>query len=155
MRKVKTDNSDLVEYLNSMEALKQYPDIQEYYQEYKRLHIEKATIAKIKKYKSAHTELRRLDKKKTTLLDKFIDELNPVNHASALAAKNLEKVQASHLYRKVLIDKSPEELFALVIKQRTEAALEFQTAVEHSLEQLSAISSDFNTSATKRRKLSI
>lgn len=59
------------------------------------------------------------------------------------------------LYRKTLLEKTPDELFALVIKQRTEAALEFQRSVEQSLEQLSDISSDFNASATKRRKFSI
>ncbi|EFE7465094.1 DUF4756 domain-containing protein, partial [Escherichia coli] len=66
-----------------------------------------------------------------------------------------EKVQESMLYRKTLLEKTPDELFALVIKQRTEAALEFQRSVEQSLEQLSDISSDFNASATKRRKFSI
>ncbi|MDU4349702.1 MAG: DUF4756 family protein, partial [Klebsiella michiganensis] len=73
----------------------------------------------------------------------------------ALASKSLEKVQESMLYRKTLLEKTPDELFALVIKQRTEAALEFQRSVEQSLEQLSDISSDFNASATKRRKFSI
>jgi hypothetical protein len=40
-----------------------------------------------------------------------------------------------------------------VIKQRTEAALEFQRSVELSLEQLSSISSDFESSNKKRRKI--
>ncbi len=48
MRKVKTDNSDLVEYLKTIEALKQYPDIHEYYHEYKRLHMEGAQVNEIK-----------------------------------------------------------------------------------------------------------
>jgi hypothetical protein len=41
-----------------------------------------------------------------------------------------------------------------VIKQRTEAALEFQRSVEQSLEQLSSISSDFESSNKNRRKMS-
>lgn len=108
-----------------------------------------------KEFKSAHTNLLRLDRKKKSLLEKFIEELNPISHASALASKSLEKVQESMLYRKTLLEKTHDELFALVIKQRTEAALEFQRSVEQSLEQLSDISSDFNASATKRRKFSI
>lgn len=130
MRKVKTDNSDLVEYLNIMEALKQYPDIQEYYQEYKRLHMEGAQVNEIKKYKSAHTELRRLDRKKTSLLEQFIDELNSVNQASAFASKNLDKLETYSLYKRNIVEKSKEEIVALVIKQRTEAALDFQRSIE-------------------------
>ncbi|WP_080078036.1 DUF4756 family protein, partial [Salmonella enterica] len=112
-------------------------------------------LSEAKKFKSAHTELLRLDRKKKSLLEKFIEELNPVSHASALASRKLEKVQESIIYRKSLLEKSPDELVALVIKQRTEAAIEFQRSVEQSLEQLSDISSDFNASATKRRKFSI
>ncbi|EBG8680388.1 DUF4756 family protein, partial [Salmonella enterica] len=48
-----------------------------------------------------------------------------------------------------------EEIVALVIKQRTEAAMEFQRSIEHSLEQLSRISSEFEPSSQKRRKMSI
>lgn len=114
-----------------------------------------APLIEAKEFKSAHTNLLRLDRKKKSLLEKFIEELNPISHASALASKSLEKVQESMLYRKTLLEKTPDELFALVIKQRTEAALEFQRSVEQSLEQLSDISSDFNASATKRRKFSI
>ncbi|MCQ9222702.1 DUF4756 family protein [Klebsiella pneumoniae] len=43
-------------------------------------------------------------------------------------------------------------LFALVIKQRTEAALEFQRSVEQSLEQLSNISSEFERSSQTTTK---
>ncbi|EEJ6338330.1 DUF4756 family protein [Salmonella enterica] len=67
----------------------------------------------------------------------------------------LEKVQESMLYRKTLIEKTPDELFALVIKQCTEAALEFQRSVEQSLEQLSNISSEFEPSSQLRRKMAL
>lgn len=127
----------------------------EYREEYRRLRTDGSPLSEAKKFKSAHTELLRLDRKKNSLLDKFIDELNPISHASAFASKSLEKLQESGLYRKALIEKSSDELVALVIKQRTEAALEFQYSVEQSLEQLSGISSDFNASATKRRKFSV
>jgi hypothetical protein len=40
------------------------------------------------------------------------------------------------LYRKAIAEKSDEEIIALVIKQRTEAALEFQRSIEQSLDQL-------------------
>ncbi|MGK5142134.1 DUF4756 family protein, partial [Enterobacter roggenkampii] len=99
--------------------------------------------------------LLRLDRKRKSLLEKFIEELNPVSHASALASKSLEKVQESILYRKTLLGKTPDELFALVIKQRTEAALEFQRSVEQSLEQLSNISSEFERSSQLRRKMAL
>ncbi|HBD0448450.1 TPA: DUF4756 family protein, partial [Escherichia coli] len=48
-----------------------------------------------------------------------------------------------------------EEIVALVIKQRTEAAVEFQRSIEHSLEQLSRISSEFEPASQKRRKMSL
>ena len=155
MRKIKLNNDDLIQYLNTINTLKQYPTMPEYREEYRRLRTDGSPLSEAKKFKSAHTELLRLDRKKNSLLDKFIEELNPISHASAFASKSLEKLQESGLYRKALIEKSSDELVALVIKQRTEAALEFQHSVEQSLEQLSDISSDFNASATKRRKFSI
>jgi hypothetical protein len=155
MRKIKLNNDDLIQYLNTINTLKQYPTISEYREEYRRLRTDGSPLNEAKKFKSAHTELLRLDRKKNSLLEKFIEELNPISHASAFAAKSLEKLQESSLYRKALVQKSSDELIALVIKQRTEAALEFQHSVEQSLEQLSGISSDFNASATKRRKFSV
>ncbi|EPP8689181.1 DUF4756 family protein, partial [Escherichia coli] len=50
-------------------------------------------------------------------------------------------------------EKSDEEIVALVVKQRTEAALEFQRSIEQSLEQLSRISSEFKPSSHIRRKM--
>ncbi|EMJ3206352.1 DUF4756 family protein [Salmonella enterica] len=155
MRKVKLDNDDLIHYLNTIKVLKKYPTMTEYKAEYRRLRTNGSPLIEAKKFKSAHIELLRLDRKKTSLLEKFIEELNPVSHSSALASKSLEKVHESILYRKTLLEKTPDELFALVIKQRTEAALELQRSIEQSLEQLSSISSDFNASTTKRRKFSI
>ena len=155
MRKVKLDNDDLIQYLNTIKALKKYPTMSEYREEYRRLRTDGSPLIEAKKFKSAHTELLRLDRKTKSLLEKFIEELNPISHASALASKNLEKVQESMLYRKTLIEKTPDELFALVIKQRTEAALEFQRSVEQSLEQLSNISSEFEPSSQLRRKMAL
>ena len=155
MRKVKLDNDDLIQYLNTIKALKQYPTMSEYKEEYRRLRTDGSPLSEAKKFKSAHTELLRLDRKRKSLLEKFIEELNPVSHASALASKSLEKVQESILYRKTLLEKTPDELFALVIKQRTEAALEFQRSVEQSLEQLSNISSEFERSSQLRRKMAL
>ncbi|BCL43533.1 DUF4756 family protein [Enterobacter roggenkampii] len=155
MRKVKLDNDDLIQYLNTIKALKKYPTMSEYREEYRRLRTDGSPLIEAKKFKSAHTELLRLDRKKKSLLDKFIEELNPISHASALASKSLEKVQKSMLYRKTLLEKTPDELFALVIKQRTEAALEFQRSVEQSLEQLSNISSEFEPSSQLRRKMAL
>ncbi|AVU41326.1 DUF4756 family protein [Raoultella planticola] len=155
MRKVKLDNDDLIQYLNTIKALKKYPTMSEYREEYRRLRTDGSPLIEAKKFKSAHTELLRLDRKKKSLLDKFIKKLNPISHASALASKSLEKVQESMLYRKTLLEKTPDELFALVIKQRTEAALEFQRSVEQSLEQLSNISSEFEPSSQLQRKMAL
>lgn len=155
MRKVKLDNDDLIQYMNTIKALKKYPTMTEYRDEYRRIRTDGSPLIEAKKFKSAHTELLRLDRKKKSLLEKFIEELNPVSHASALASKSLEKVQESMLYRKTLLEKTPDELFALVIKQRTEAALEFQRSVEQSLEQLSNISSEFEPSSQLRRKMAL
>jgi hypothetical protein len=94
-------------------------------------------------------------KKKESLLDKFLDELNPVNQASAFASKNIDKLETYSLYRRNLLEKSDEEIIALVINKRTEAAMEFQRSVEQSLQQLSQISSEFDSSSQKRRKMSL
>lgn len=155
MRKVKLDNDDLIQYMNTIKALKKYPTMSEYKEEYRRLRTDGSPLIEAKKFKSAHTELLRLDRKKKSLLEKFIEELNPVSHASALASRKLEKVQESIIYRKSLLEKSPDELVALVIKQRTEAAIEFQRSVEQSLEQLSNISSEFEPSSQLQRKMAL
>ncbi|EAO2033865.1 DUF4756 family protein [Salmonella enterica] len=155
MKKVKTDNSDLIQYLEIVKELKNHISIEEYRKEYRRLRSDDVPLIKAQKFKSAHTELRRLDRKKESLLDKFIDELNPVNHASAFASKNIDKLETYSIYRRNLLEKSDEEIIALVIKQRTEAAVEFQRSIEQSLEQLSHISSEFEPSSQKRRKMSL
>jgi hypothetical protein len=56
-----------------------------------------------------------LNRKKESLLDKFLDELNPVNQASAFASKNIDKLETYSLYRRNLLEKSDEEIIALVI----------------------------------------
>lgn len=105
MRKVKLNNDDLIQYLNTIKALKQYPTMSEYRDEYRRLRTNGSPLIEAKQFKSAHTDLFRLDRKKKSLLGKFIEELNPISHASAIASKSLEKVQESMLYRKTLIKK--------------------------------------------------
>ncbi|EAB9742135.1 DUF4756 family protein [Salmonella enterica] len=155
MRKVKLDNSDLIQYLDTIKELKNHISIEEYRNEYRKLRSDNIPLIKAQKFKSAHTELRRLDRKKESLLDKFIDELNPVNQASAFASKNIDKLETYSLYRRSLLEKSDDEIVSLVIKQRTEAAVKFQRSIEQSLEQLSHISSEFEPSSQKRRKMSL
>ena len=154
MRKVKTDNNDLIQYLETVKELKNNISIEEYKKEYRKLRADGIPLIKAQKFKSANTELRRLDRKKESLLDKFLDELTSVNQASAFASKNIDKLETYSFYRRNLLEKSDEEIIALVIKQRTEAAVEFQRSVEQSLEQLSQISSEFEASSQKRRKMS-
>ncbi|EAU4677731.1 DUF4756 family protein [Salmonella enterica] len=155
MKKVKLDNSDLIQYLDTIKELKNHISIEEYRNEYRKLRSDNIPLIKAQKFKSAHTELRRLDRKKESLLDKFIDELNPVNQASAFASKNIDKLETYSLYRRSLLEKSDDEIVSLVIKQRTEAAVKFQRSIEQSLEQLSHISSEFEPSSQKRRKMSL
>ncbi|HCA7568139.1 DUF4756 family protein [Klebsiella quasipneumoniae] len=155
MRKLKTNNNDLIQYLDTIRVLKNHISIEEYRNEYRRLRSDDVPLIKAQKFKSAYTELRRLNRKKESLLDKFIDELNPVNQASAFASKNTDKLETYSLYRRNLLEKSDEEIIALAIKQRTEAALEFQRSIEQSLGQLSHISSEFKPSSQKHRRMSL
>lgn len=159
MRKVKTDNSDLIQYLVTIKELKNHILIEQYRNEYRRLRSDDVPLIKAQKFKSAHTELRRLEKKRESLIEYFIDELNPISsskaNTSAKSSGNLELLNERVLYRKAISEKSDEEIIALVIKQRTEAAVEFQRSIEQSLEQLSHISSQFEPSSQKRRKMSL
>lgn len=96
-------------------------------------------------------------KKRESLIELFIDELNPISSSTArTAAKssgNFDVLHERMLYSKTLSEKSDEEIVALVVKQRKEAALEFQRSIEQSLEQLSRISSEFKPSSQIRRKM--
>ena len=159
MRKVKTDNSDLIQYLDTVKELKNHISIEEYRNEYRRLRSDVVPLVKAQKFKSAHTELRRLDKKRESLIESFIDELNPISslkaNTSAKSSGNLDLFNERALYRKALSEKSDDDIIALVIKQRTEVAVEFQRSIEQSLEQLSHISSEFEPSSQKRKKMSL
>ena len=159
MRKVKTDNSDLIQYLETINELKNHITIEEYRNEYRRLRSDDIPWSKVQKFKSEHTELRRLDKKRESFIECFIDELNPISsskaNTSAKSSGNFDLFNERALYRKAISEKSDDEIFALVIKQRTEAAVEFQRSIEQSLEQLSHISSEFEPSSQKRRKMSL
>ncbi|MCX8986137.1 DUF4756 family protein [Citrobacter portucalensis] len=159
MRKVKTDNSDLIQYLETVKELKNHITIEEYRNEYRRLRSDDIPWSKVQKFKSGHTELRRLDKKRESLIECFIDELNPISsskaNTSAKSSGSFDLFNERVLYRKALSEKSDDDIIALVIKQRTEAAVEFQRSIEQSLEQLSHISSEFEPSSQKRNKMSL
>ncbi|EBR8297860.1 TPA: DUF4756 family protein, partial [Salmonella enterica subsp. enterica serovar Chester] len=153
---VKTDNSDLIEYVNTVKELKNHISIEEYRNEYRKLRSDDIPLIKAQKFKSAHTELRRLEKKRESLIEYFIDELNPISsskaNTSARSTGNLDLFNERVLYRKALSEKSDEEIIALVIKQRTEAAVEFQRSIEHSLDQLSTIASTIEQQQNKPRR---
>ncbi|EDI0417687.1 DUF4756 family protein [Salmonella enterica] len=156
MRKVKTDNSDLIEYVNTVKELINHITIEEYRNEYRRLRSDGIPLIKAKKFKSAHTELRRLEKKRESLIEYFIDELNPISSSkanmSARSSGNLDLFNERVLYRKAISEKSDEEIIPLIIKQRTEAAVEFQRSIEHSLDQLSTIASTIEQQQNKARR---
>ncbi|EDR5964624.1 DUF4756 family protein, partial [Salmonella enterica subsp. enterica serovar Potsdam] len=128
----------------------------EYRNEYRRLRSDDVPLIKAQKFKSAHTELRRLDKKKESLIEYFIDELNPSSsskaNTSARSSGSFDLFNERVLYRKAISEKSDEEIIALVIKQRTEAAVEFQRSIEHSLDQLSTIASTIEQQQNKARR---
>lgn len=156
MRKVKTDNSDLIQYLETVKELKSHISIEEYRNEYRKLRSDDIPLLKAQKFKSAHTELRRLEKKRESIIEYFIDELNPISsskaNTSARSSGNLDLFNERALYRKAISEKSDDEIFALVIKQRTEAAVEFQRSIEHSLDQLSTIASTIEQQQNKPRR---
>ncbi|MEQ9969462.1 DUF4756 family protein [Pectobacterium carotovorum] len=158
MRKIKLDNSDLLTYLETVEKLKQQPSMDEYLEGYRKVREDSPFGTEVDKYRSAHSELRRLDKKRQSLIDSFIDELNPISSSTArTTAKSSGNINILHeriIYQKAISEKTDAEIVALVVKQRTEAALEFQRSVELSLEQLSNISSDIEVSNKKQRKKS-
>ncbi|WP_299999574.1 DUF4756 family protein [uncultured Cedecea sp.] len=158
MRKIKLDNSDLLTYFETIEKLKQQPSMDEYLEGYRKVREATPFGAEVDKYRSAHSELRRLDKKRQSLIDSFIDELNPISGSTArTAAKSSGNINTLHermIYQKAISEKTDAEIVALVVKQRTEAALAFQRSVELSLGQLSHISSDIEKSNKKQRKMS-
>ncbi|POE03351.1 DUF4756 family protein [Pectobacterium odoriferum] len=159
MRNVKLDNSDLLAYFDTIEKLKQQPSMDEYLEGYRKVREDSPFGTEVDKYRSAHSELRRLDKKRQSLIDNFVIELNPISSSTArTAAKssgNLDIMHERMIYQKAISEKTDAEIVALVIKQRTEAALEFQRSVEQSLEQLSSISTDLGASNKTRRKMSV
>ncbi|WP_113626222.1 DUF4756 family protein [Pectobacterium peruviense] len=158
MRNVKLDNSDILEYFDTIEKLKQQPSMDEYLEGYRKVREEYPFGTQVDKYRSAYNDLRRLDKKRQSLIDSFVVELNPISSSTAkTAAKSSGNINILHermIYQRAISEKTDAEIIALIIKQRTETALEFQRSVELSLEQLSSISSDFITSDKKYRKMS-
>ncbi len=139
MTAIKTNNNDLIEYLDIIKDLRNYIPIEEYLEKYFKLREDVSVPCSIlSEYRSAHTELRSLDQKKRSLIQTFIGELNPVNRASIVASKTTD-----------------EEIVSLVIKQRTEAMIEFRLSVEQALEELSQLSSEVNIPKQKRRKMTV
>ncbi|ECK6621675.1 DUF4756 family protein, partial [Salmonella enterica] len=143
-------------YLETVKELKNHITIEEYRNEYRRLRSDDIPWSKVQKFKSEHTELRRLEKKRESLIEYFIDELNPISsskaNTSARSSGNLDLFNERVLYRKAISEKSDEEIISLIIKQRTEAAVEFQRSIEHSLDQLSTIASTIEQQQNKPRR---
>ncbi|HAW2532332.1 TPA: DUF4756 family protein [Escherichia coli] len=156
MKKIKLKNGNLKSYFDTVEELKKYPTMEEYKAGYRKLRDDDAYAYEINNYRSVHTELRRLDKKRKSLIEGFIIELNPISSSTArTAAKssgNFDVLHERMLYSKTLSEKSDDEIVALVIKKRTEAALELKRSVKQSLQELSDISSMYEMSHKKRNK---
>ncbi|EAO9320574.1 DUF4756 family protein [Salmonella enterica] len=147
MTKIKLDRKDLIDYLATVKLLKNQISIEKYKKEYFWM-IKDGSVPKYKinEYCSEHTELRRLEKRKDSLMSSFICELNPISQSavrtSAKSSGTLDVFLERMIYQKTLLEKSDEEIIALVIKQRTEATLELQHSVENRLQQLKDISSE-------------
>lgn len=149
MRKAQLDNSDIFDYLNTLEELNKYPSMAEYRQQYGELRRDNAPNAVTKKFYYAHTTLRRLDKRKNNLLGSFISELNPVKREHTL-----ESAERRMLTRAIIRENSDDEIVSMLIKQRTEAALDLQRSVKQSLEQLAELTSALERQQRPRRKIS-
>lgn len=121
MREMKLDDIDLIDYLATVNALKNQIPIKEYRKEYFWM-IEDGSVPKYKsnEYRSEHTELRRLEKKKAALMSSFICELNPVSQStvrtSAKSSGTLDVFHERMIYQKAILEKSDEEIISLVIK---------------------------------------
>jgi len=72
VRKVKTDNCDLIQYLETVNELKNHISIEEYRNEYRRLRSDDVTLIQAQKFKSAHTELHRLEKRENLSLNALL-----------------------------------------------------------------------------------
>lgn len=156
MKKIKLQNGNLKSYFNTVEELKKHPTMEEYMTGYRKLRDQDAYAYEINNYRSAHTELRRLDKKRKSLIEGFIIELNPISSSTATTAAkssgNFDVMHERMLYAKALSEKSDDEIVALVIKKRTEAARELKRSVEQSLKELSDIASKYEMSHKKIHK---
>ena len=125
MKKSQLDNSDINDYLNTLEELSKYPSMTEYRHQYGELRRDNAPTAVTKQFYSPHTMLRRLDKKKNNFLCSFISELNSVKREHTV-----ESAERRSLARALIREKSDDEIVSMLINQRTEAALKLQRAVE-------------------------
>jgi len=83
----------------------------------------------VDKSRSAYNELRRLDKKRQSLIDNFMVELNPISSSTARtvakSSDNLDVMRERMIYQRAISEKTDAEIVSLVVKQRTEAALNF------------------------------
>lgn len=109
MRKTKLDNSDLLTYFETIEKLKQQPSMDEYLEGYRKVREEYPFGTQVDIYRSAYNELRRLDKKRQSLIDSFIVELNPISSSTArTAAKssgNLDVMHERMIYQRTISEK--------------------------------------------------
>ncbi|GAB7217717.1 hypothetical protein OS42_43310 [Dickeya oryzae] len=109
MRNVKLDNSDLLAYFDTIEKLKQQPSMDEYLEGYRKVREDNPFGTEVDKYRSAHNELRRLDRKRKSLIDNFVIELNPISSSTArTAAKssgNLDIMHERMIYQRAISQK--------------------------------------------------
>lgn len=149
MIKAQLENSDIFDYLNTLEELNKYPSMAEYRQQYGELRGDNAHAEVRKQFYSAHTILRRLDKKKNNLLGSFISELNPVKREHTL-----ESAERRILARAIIRENSDDEIVSMLIKKRIESALDLQRSVKQSLEKLAELTSALERQSIPCRKIS-
>ncbi len=110
MRKVKTDNNDLIQYLDTIKELKNHIPIEEYRNEYRRLRSDDVPLIKAQKFKSAHTELRRLDRKKESLLDNLSMSLTLLTKLPLLLLKTLISLKRIAYIEEISLRKAMKKL---------------------------------------------
>lgn len=148
MNVIKKDNSDLIEYLKILKALKQYPTMEEYRYQYATLRTNGDSMDEADIFYSDNKELRRLDKKRRSMRGVFIMELNPEEKSK----KSAESIQRYLLAQSFLAGKNDQELFSMMIEKRMEDLSEYQRAIERNLNQLLEVKSDLESAEKNERR---
>ena len=158
MRKVKTDNSDLIQYLDTVKELKNYIPIEEYRNEYRKLCSDNIPWIKIKNLSLPIPNFADWIKKRESLIELFIDELNPISSSTArTAAKssgNFDVLYERMLYSKTLSEKKVmKKLLPWSLNSVQKLLWSFSVLLNRALSNSPAFRQEFKPSSQIRRKM--